>query len=137
MTAHQPSGNDEQPSGFQPDAEHHGDKQSLLLHMLILQLKLIADGLRDAMLIPVSLVAALGGLLMRTQDPWLWYREVLLWGRASDHWIDLFDSYRHQADPDFDDLMQATRTRLQQDQNNNAKTTKASAEGQDESSAAD
>jgi len=110
------SSNAAQPSAFQPDSEHHGDKQSLLVHMVILQLKLIADGLRDAMLIPVSLVAALGGLLLRSEDPWLWYREVLLWGRASDHWIDLFDSYRHQADPDFDDLMQATRSRLQQDQ---------------------
>jgi len=106
----------QQAGEFHPDSEHHGDKQSLLVHALILQLKLLGDGLRDAMLVPVSLAAALGGVLFRTADPWLWYREVLLWGRASDHWLDLFDSHRHQPDPDFDDLMQSTRTRLQQDQ---------------------
>jgi len=116
MTAEKPAADAQQPKqAFQPDDEHHGDKQSLAVHAIVLQLKLIADGLRDAMLIPVSLVAAVGGLLFRSEDPWLWYREVLLWGRASDHWIDLFDSYRKQPDPDFDAMLQATRTRLDSD----------------------
>jgi len=115
MTATDPSPDAQPQQDFQPDDEHHGDKQSLAVHAIVLQLKLIADGLRDAMLIPVSLVAAVGGLLFRSEDPWLWYREVLLWGRASDHWIDLFDSYRKQPDPDFDAMLQATRTRLESD----------------------
>ena len=115
MTATDPSPDAQPKQAFQPDEEHHGDKQSLAVHASVLQLKLIADGLRDAMLIPVSLVAAVGGLLLRSEDPWLWYREVLLWGRASDHWIDLFDSYRKQPNPDFDALLQATRTRLDSD----------------------
>ncbi len=115
MTATEPSPDAQPKQDFQPDEEHHGDKQSLAVHAIVLQLKLIADGLRDAMLIPVSLAAAVGGLLFRSADPWLWYREVLLWGRASDHWIDLFDSYRKQPDPDFDALLQATRTRLDSD----------------------
>ena len=115
MTSEKPAPNAQPKQDFQPDEEHHGDKQSLAVHAIVLQLKLIADGLRDAMLIPVSLVAAVGGLLFRSEDPWLWYREVLLWGRASDHWVDLFDSYREQPDPDFDALLQATRTRLDND----------------------
>ncbi|MBU1188297.1 MAG: hypothetical protein KKC01_04625 [Gammaproteobacteria bacterium] len=126
------STDDEQQAALQPDGEHHGDKQSLLVHMVVLQLKLIADGLRDAMLIPVSLIAAIGGLLLRTEDPWLWYREVLLWGRASDHWIDLFDSYRHQADPDFDALLQATRSRVQQDQARNQNQADATTDHDDD-----
>ena len=115
MSEQEPEQETQPEATFQPDEEHHGDKQSLAVHAIVLQLKLIADGLRDAMLIPVSLVAAVSGLLFRSEDPWLWYREVLLWGRASDHWIDLFDSYRKQPDPDFDALLQATRTRLDSD----------------------
>ena len=115
MSEQEPEQETQPEATFQPDEEHHGDKQSLAVHAIVLQLKLIADGLRDAMLIPVSLVAAVSGLLFRSEDPWLWYREVLLWGRASDHWIDLFDSYRKQPDPDFDAMLQATRTRLDSD----------------------
>ncbi len=106
---------DTRPHAWQPDSAHQGDKKSLLKHVAIFQLKLIADGLRDAMLVPVSLLAALGGLLFRSHDHWLWYREVLLWGRTSDQWIDLFDCHRQHPEPDFDSLLQATRARLDQD----------------------
>jgi hypothetical protein len=104
---------------LKPDSAHRGDKASLLRHALILQLKLLGDGLRDAMLVPVSITAALMGLLFRSKDPWLWYREVLLWGHASDQWIDLFDSNRDHADPDFNKLLQASRSRLEQAHNRN------------------
>lgn len=84
----------------------------MLRHLLYFQLKLILDGLRDAALIPVSIVAGLAGFFLRRQDPWLWYREVLHWGRATDRWIDLFDIHADEPKPDFDDLMEQTRQRL-------------------------
>ncbi len=59
---------------------------------LTFQAKLILDGLRDALMIPVSLVAAAIDLVARPDAPGrLFYRVVLL-GRRSEEWIDLFEA---------------------------------------------
>ena len=59
-----------------------------------LQLKLIADGFRDALLIPISLVAALVGLLRGGEDCDREYRRVIKLGRRSERWINLFGHQR-------------------------------------------
>lgn len=59
-----------------------------------LQLKLIADGFRDALLIPVSLVAALIGLLRGGEDCDREFRNVIELGRRSERWINLFGHSR-------------------------------------------
>jgi hypothetical protein len=56
----------------------------------VLQLKLLVDGLRDALLIPVSLVAALLGLLRGGADCDREFRRVIKLGRRSERWINLF-----------------------------------------------
>ncbi len=56
----------------------------------MLQLKLLADGLRDALLIPLSLVAALVGLLRGGDEPDREYRRVIDLGRQTERWINLF-----------------------------------------------
>ena len=96
---------------IQKEAERPGSGE-LIGHLIVLQIKLILDGLRDATLIPVSFVAAIGGLLMHKDDPWVWYREVLIWGRASDHWIDLFDMHKDAPPPNLEELAEQTRERL-------------------------
>lgn len=60
----------------------------------VFQLKLVADGLRDALLIPVSLIAALVGLIRGGDDPELEFRRVLKMGRRSERWINLFGHER-------------------------------------------
>jgi hypothetical protein len=60
----------------------------------VLQLKLVADGLRDAALIPVSLLAALVGLVRGGEDPDREYRTVIKLGRRSERWINLFGHQR-------------------------------------------
>jgi len=55
-----------------------------------LQLKLIADGFRDALLIPVSLIATIVGLLRGGEDCDLEFRRVIKLGRRSERWINLF-----------------------------------------------
>jgi hypothetical protein len=60
----------------------------------ILQLKLIADGFRDALLIPVSLVATVIGLLRGGDDCDLEFRRVIKLGRRSERWINLFGHQR-------------------------------------------
>lgn len=60
----------------------------------VFQLKLIADGFRDALLIPISLVAALIGLLRGGDDCDQEFRRVIKLGRRSERWIDLFGQQR-------------------------------------------
>jgi hypothetical protein len=56
----------------------------------ILQIKLLADGFRDAMLIPLSLLAALIGLVEGGKNCDEKFRRVIKLGRRSERWINLF-----------------------------------------------
>lgn len=69
-------------------------RMQLAREAAVLQLKLIADGFRDAMLIPISLVAALIGLLRGGEDCDREYRRVIKLGRRSERWINLFGHQR-------------------------------------------
>lgn len=79
------------------DAEHENDatsephdRQDLVRDIAVLQVKLVFDGLRDLVLVPVSLVAGVISL-MRAGDPAgsEFYRLLRL-GRRSEKWINLF-----------------------------------------------
>jgi hypothetical protein len=67
---------------------------TLIRETATLQLKLIADGFRDAILIPVSLIAALIGLLRGGEDCDREFRRVIKLGRRSERWINLFGHQR-------------------------------------------
>ena len=66
----------------------------LIRQTAVLQLKLVADGFRDALLIPVSLVASLIGLLRGGEDCGEEFRRVIELGRRSERWIDLFGHHQ-------------------------------------------
>jgi hypothetical protein len=66
----------------------------LLREAAVLQVKLLVDGLRDAILIPVSLIAALIGLFRGGPDCNREYRRVLKLGLRSERWINLFGHHR-------------------------------------------
>lgn len=59
----------------------------------VFQLKLLADGLRDALLIPISLGATLIGLIRGGGDADREFREVIKLGQRSERWINLFDHH--------------------------------------------
>lgn len=61
---------------------------------MVLQAKLVLDGLRDAILIPVSIVAALVGLLRGGEECDREFRRVIKLGRRSERWINLFGHQR-------------------------------------------
>jgi len=63
---------------------------TLIRETAILQLKLLADGFRDAILIPISMLATLVGLLRGGEDCDREYRRVIKLGRRSERWINLF-----------------------------------------------
>lgn len=65
-------------------------RADLVREAAVLQIKLVADGVRDALLIPLSLIAALIGLLRGGEDCDREFRRVIKLGRRSERWINLF-----------------------------------------------
>ncbi len=76
------------------DSVHHS-RITLIWDVLILQAKLLADGLRDVLLVPVSLGALLFGLVAGGSDPGRLFRKVMVLGRRTEHWINLFGYRKH------------------------------------------
>jgi len=74
--------------------ESRSSRVELIRESAVLQLKLLADGLRDAALIPVSLLATLVGLVRGGDEPDREYRKVIKLGRRSERWINLFGHQR-------------------------------------------
>lgn len=73
----------------------------LVRRAAVLQLKLLADGFRDAALIPVSLIAALAGFVRGGHDAQREFEQVIRLGRRSERWINLFGHHRplHRSHP--------------------------------------
>lgn len=80
-------------------SDHPGESSRVRLvrRTAVLQLKLLADGIRDAVLIPMSLVAALIGLIRGGDNADREFQEVIRLGRRSEHWINLFGHHRATA----------------------------------------
>src|SRR5690554_7384997 len=71
-------------------------RQQLVRNFVVFQLKLWVDGLRDLVLLPVSLVAAIVGFLRGGDDPERELNQVKEYGRQTEEWINLFG--RHSTD---------------------------------------
>lgn len=61
-----------------------------LRDVAVLQLKLVADGLRDLVLVPASLIVALVSLMRGGADTGREFYELLQYGKRSEELIDLF-----------------------------------------------
>jgi len=66
-------------------------RSEVIRDTIVLQLKLIVDGLRDLMLMPVVLFAAIAGLILHREQPGRYIYRVLSYGKISEKWIGLFD----------------------------------------------
>ncbi len=66
---------------------------TLVRNTVVFQLKLMADGFRDLVLLPVSLIATLIGLLRGGDDPDREFNQVIQVGRDSEQWINLFGNH--------------------------------------------
>lgn len=77
-----------------PQSPQRGSRFALAREAFVLQLKLVADGFRDALLIPISLVAAVIGLIRGGAEADREFREVLRLGRRTERWINLFGYHR-------------------------------------------
>jgi hypothetical protein len=65
-------------------------RSRLLRDGVVLQVKLVVDGIRDAVLIPLALVAVVLGLTRGGADADREFRRVIKLGRRSERWINLF-----------------------------------------------
>lgn len=74
----------------EPAPDRPDRRWELLGGVLTFQLKLLVDALRDVVLSPLSLLAALLDLVTGTDRERLHFERVLAVGRATDRWIDLF-----------------------------------------------
>ncbi len=68
-------------------------RSELIRNTVVFQLKLMADGLRDLVLLPVSLVATVIGLLRGGDEPEREFLQVIEIGRESEQWINLFGNF--------------------------------------------
>ena len=78
----------------------------LVRDVAVFQFKLIVDGLRDLLLVPISLFAGLLSLATgKNGKPNSQFYNLLEVGKQSEEWIDLFGAMRHAPD----DLQQPVR----------------------------
>jgi hypothetical protein len=70
----------------------------LFREAVVFQLKLMADGFRDLVLMPVSLIATLIGLLRGGDEPDREFRQIIEIGRGTEIWINLFGNHQVAED---------------------------------------
>jgi hypothetical protein len=79
------------------------DRWTLIRDILVLQLKLIVDGLRDLILVPISLIVGLVSLLKAGNATGGEFYELLRTGRRSERWINLFGAAERVYGPSIAD----------------------------------
>ena len=88
----------EHPKSEDPSTET--SRLQLLWDVLLFQFKLAADGLRDLLLSPVSIISAILGLVAGGDDPYRYFRQLRRLGRRSEVWINLFGHPKHEGTSD-------------------------------------
>jgi len=95
-----------------PEAE----RWTLLRDVGVLQVKLIVDGLRDVVLLPLSLIAGVISIVSgKDGRPGPHFYHLLAWGKQSEVWINLFGAVENSpeeieqphpfGDRDIDDIV--------------------------------
>ena len=72
----------------------------LIWEVLVFQLKLAADGLRDVLLSPISIISAIMGLVAGGHEPDRYFKQVLKLGRRTEIWLNLFGYRKHSGTSD-------------------------------------
>ncbi len=69
------------------------ERLPLLGALLKFNVKLIANGLLDLVLVPASFLAVVLGMAMGGHEPGRYFRELMLFGRRTERWISLFGGH--------------------------------------------
>ncbi|MCB1644869.1 MAG: hypothetical protein KDI36_05425 [Pseudomonadales bacterium] len=99
------------PDAGQPEQGHW----AVLGELIAFQFKLALDGVRDLLLSPVSIIAALAGMLSSSSDPGRHLRKVMSFGRRSDRFINLFGEFDDSPSHRSDDYLRKIEAILQEE----------------------
>jgi len=77
-------------------SEGSGERWRFLRDVIVFQLKLLLDNLRDFALVPISLVAALIDLVYKGECEGALFYKVLRWGAHSEEVIDVYSAIEHR-----------------------------------------
>lgn len=83
-----------------PANEIATDRWHLIRDIAVLQVKLIVDGLRDFILVPVSLAVGIYSLIRGGDRSRNEFYELLRLGRRSERWINLFEAADRAPEPE-------------------------------------
>ena len=75
----------------------------LIRDVAVFQVKLLVDGLRDVLLVPISLVAGIVSLINGGASAGSDFYDLLRMGRRSERWINLFGAAAHYHGPPSDE----------------------------------
>ncbi len=81
------------------EAQDGPDRWTLIRDRAVFQVKLLFDGFRDLLLLPISLIAGFVSLIKGGRTPSSEFYDLLKLGRRSEHWINLFGAASHLHGP--------------------------------------
>ena len=84
-----------------PPSAGSGDRWRFLRDVMVFQLKLFMDNVRDFALIPISLVAALIDLVYKSEREGTLFYKVLRWGAHSEEVIDVYSAIKNHPPGSF------------------------------------
>ena len=84
-----------------PPRANSDDRWKFLRDVLVFQLKMFLDNVRDFALMPISLVAAIIDLVSRGEREGALFYKVLKWGLHSEAVIDVYSAIEHHETSDF------------------------------------
>lgn len=84
-----------------PTHANPDERWKFVRDVMVFQLKLFLDNVRDLVLMPVSLVAALIDLVFRGEREGALFYKVLRWGQHSEAVIDVYSAIEHHEPGDF------------------------------------
>jgi hypothetical protein len=85
-----------------PPAPPSDERWRFIRDVAVFQVKMLLDNVRDLVLMPVALAAALVDLLMRGEREGARFYKVLRWGWHSEKVIDVYSAIEHEPPGDFE-----------------------------------
>ncbi|MBL4783910.1 MAG: hypothetical protein JKY49_00630 [Cohaesibacteraceae bacterium] len=107
-------------------------KGKLIRKLIVFQVKLAIDGLRDLILSPLSLIAAIFGIITNPKNPSWMFEELMRAGHQTDRWINLFNAYDDKGNDltepkTIDDVVDSIETAIRKDIDTNGYSATAKA----------
>jgi hypothetical protein len=91
------------------EVETRKERWTLIRDVLVFQCKLVVDGFRDLVLLPISLIVAIVSMIGKGPSPGSEFYDLLRLARRSERWINLFGAIEKREPGATDDEPAATQ----------------------------